>query len=126
MSFKTTGFAILTAALAAGGGYAVWKYSGHDCCHSSGTSGEPAPTAATAPTTGDAALIAAQGYCPVMPDTKLGEMGDPFKVMVTGRDGVEQPVFVCCKGCRRKALADPDKTLAKVSELKAAGGASAK
>jgi hypothetical protein len=31
----------------------------------------------------------------------------------------DQPVFLCCKGCRRKALADPDKTLAKVAELKA-------
>ena len=30
-----------------------------------------------------------------------------------------QPVFVCCKGCKRKAEADPDKTLAKAGELKA-------
>lgn len=41
-------------------------------------------------------------------------MGTPVKVMVK-----EQPVFLCCKGCRRKALADPDRTLAKVDELKA-------
>jgi hypothetical protein len=28
-------------------------------------------------------------------------------------------VFLCCKGCEKKALADPDRTLAKVKELKA-------
>ena len=27
-------------------------------------------------------------------------------------------LFVCCKGCSKKALADPDATLAKVAELK--------
>jgi hypothetical protein len=30
----------------------------------------------------------------------------------------DQPVFLCCKGCQKKALADPDKTLAKVKELR--------
>ena len=35
------------------------------------------------------------------------------------KDGKETTVFVCCKGCQKKALADPDKTLAKVEELKA-------
>ena len=30
-----------------------------------------------------------------------------------------QPVFICCKSCQKKALADADKTLAKVKELKA-------
>jgi hypothetical protein len=55
-----------------------------------------------------------------MPDTRLGEMGEPIRLTVKGKDGTEGPVFVCCKGCKRKALADPDKTLAKVAELKAA------
>jgi hypothetical protein len=41
-------------------------------------------------------------------------MGVPVKVMVKG-----QPVFLCCKTCRKQALADPDKTLARVDELKA-------
>lgn len=119
MSLKITGFAILAAALAAGGGYAVWKYSGHDCCRAPDRSAEPkASTAGAVPD--DATLIASQGYCPVMTDTKLGEMGDPIKVMVTGKDGVEQPVFVCCKGCKRKVLADPDRMLATVAGLKAA------
>jgi hypothetical protein len=55
----------------------------------------------------------AQRYCPVMSDNRLGSMGKPFKVMVK-----DQPVFLCCKGCRKKALADPDKTLARIEELK--------
>ncbi|MCL6507397.1 MAG: hypothetical protein K6T59_10240 [Bryobacteraceae bacterium] len=62
----------------------------------------------------DQRLVEAQEFCPVMPDNRLGVMGPPLKVMVK-----DQPVFLCCKGCRRKALADPDRTLAKVEELKA-------
>lgn len=62
----------------------------------------------------DRVTAEAQGYCPVMTDNKLGTMGAPIKVMVK-----DQPVFLCCAGCRRKALADPDKTLAVVKELKA-------
>ena len=41
------------------------------------------------------------------------KVGTPVKVMVK-----DQPVFLCCKSCRKKALADPDKTLAKVKQLK--------
>lgn len=62
----------------------------------------------------DQRLVAAQEFCAVMPAKRLGVMGLPLKVMVK-----DQPVFLCCKGCRRKALADPDKTLAMVEELKA-------
>ena len=54
-----------------------------------------------------------------MPETKLGEMGPPVKVLVTGRDGREEAVFVCCKGCKRTAVREPEKTLAKVADLKA-------
>ena len=68
----------------------------------------------------DRRLVEAQDFCVVMPDKRLGVMGTPIKVMVK-----DQPVFLCCKGCRRKALADPDKTLAKVEELKAKVKASA-
>ncbi len=118
MSTKGWVAAVVLVALA-GGGYAAWKYSGHDCCRTADRGAEPkAPTAGAVPD--DATLIASQGYCPVMTDTKLGEMGDPIKVMVTGKDGVEHAVFVCCKGCKRKALADPGKTLAAVAELRAA------
>lgn len=62
----------------------------------------------------DRHLLEAQEFCPIMPDNRLGVMGTPIKVVVK-----DQPVFLCCKGCRRKALADPEKTLAKVEELKA-------
>jgi hypothetical protein len=62
----------------------------------------------------DRRLVEAQEFCPMMPDNRLGVMGAPIKVMVK-----DQPVFVCCKGCIRKAQKDPDKTLAKVGELKA-------
>jgi Cu(I)/Ag(I) efflux system membrane fusion protein len=62
----------------------------------------------------DRAVAEAQKYCP-QTDTRLGDpdMGVPVKVIVDG-----QPVFLCCKGCRNGALADPKRTLAKVEELK--------
>ena len=62
----------------------------------------------------DRVLVAAQEWCAVSTDEQLGAMGPPVKLDVKG-----QAVFVCCKGCQRKALADPDATLAKVAELKA-------
>lgn len=58
----------------------------------------------------DAAV--AQGFCPVMTESALGSMGPPVKVDVNG-----QAVFVCCKGCGKKAQANPDKTLATVAAL---------
>jgi uncharacterized lipoprotein len=62
----------------------------------------------------DRKLAEDQKYCAVEDENRLGSMGKPYKVMVN-----EQPVFLCCKGCRKKALADPDRTLARVQELKA-------
>jgi hypothetical protein len=62
----------------------------------------------------DRRLVDAQDFCAVMEDSRLGAMGEPLKVMIKGK-----PVFLCCKGCEKKALANPDKTLAKVEELKA-------
>ena len=61
----------------------------------------------------DQTLVAAQEFCAIS-DERLGEMGPPVKLVIKG-----QPVFLCCGGCKKKALADPDKTLAKVEELKA-------
>jgi hypothetical protein len=68
----------------------------------------------------DRKLAEAQKWCAVDDDNPLGEMGVPFKLMVKG-----EPVFLCCGGCKKNALADPDKTLAKVAALKSkvAGGA---
>jgi hypothetical protein len=62
----------------------------------------------------DRALVEAQEWCAVSTDERLGAMGPPLKLDIQG-----QPVFVCCKGCKRKAEADPDKTLATVASLKA-------
>ena len=62
----------------------------------------------------DRALVEAQEWCVISTDERLGSMGTPLKLDIKG-----QPVFVCCKGCRKKAEADPDKTLAKAEELKA-------
>lgn len=62
----------------------------------------------------DRALVDAQEWCVIQSDERLGSMGPPTKLDIKG-----QPVFVCCKGCKKNAEADPDKTLAKVEELKA-------
>ena len=62
----------------------------------------------------DRQLAEAQEWCAVQNKNPLGSMGKPPKVMVNG-----QPVFLCCDSCETKALADPEKTLAKVEELKA-------
>lgn len=64
----------------------------------------------------DQKLAEAQKYCAVESENRLGGMGLPVKVMVN-----DEPVFLCCKGCRKRALADQQKTLAKVKELKAKG-----
>jgi hypothetical protein len=62
----------------------------------------------------DQSLVAAQEFCAISTDERLGAMGPPVKLVIKG-----QPVFLCCGGCEKKALANPDKTLAKVEELKA-------
>ena len=64
----------------------------------------------------DRKVAAEQRYCPVEDKSRLGSMGVPVKVIVS-----DKPVFLCCKVCQKKALADPNKTLAKVKELKAKG-----
>ena len=62
----------------------------------------------------DRALVEAQEWCVVSSDERLGSMGAPMKLDISG-----QAVFICCKGCERKAKADPEKTLKKLEELKA-------
>jgi multidrug efflux pump subunit AcrA (membrane-fusion protein) len=61
----------------------------------------------------DRSIVKAQGFCPVLTDNRLGSMGKPVKVLVKG-----QLVFLCCKICVNKALADPARTLANVEEVK--------
>ena len=80
-------------------------------------SGNPAPAVAAddkgpAPDAKltDKELIAKQKTCPVT-DEPLGSMGKPVKVVVKGRR-----VFLCCAGCKKKLLANPDKYLKKLDE----------
>jgi len=61
----------------------------------------------------DRKLAEAQKYCAIEDENRLGAMGPPVKILVK-----DQPVFLCCKGCTKQAQKDPDKTLAKVAELK--------
>ena len=62
--------------------------------------------------TTDAAKIKAKPdllkTCPVSGD-KLGEMGDPFKFVYKG-----QEVKLCCSGCKKDFLKDPEKYIAKI------------
>jgi uncharacterized protein (TIGR03000 family) len=62
----------------------------------------------------DRKLAEAQGFCAVQGTNPLGSMGKPVKLVLK-----DQPVFLCCPGCKEKAERDPDKTLARVKELKA-------
>ncbi len=47
---------------------------------------------------------------PCSTHSRLGAMGPPVKLSIGG-----QTVFVCCDGCREKALADPQETLQKLA-----------
>jgi hypothetical protein len=67
----------------------------------------------------DRTLAEAQRFCAVETQNRLGAMGTPVKVMVK-----DQPVFLCCKGCKETALEEPEKTLAKVQQLKKTSEAS--
>lgn len=69
----------------------------------------------------DRRLAEQQKYCAVETDNELGSMGVPVKVVLKG-----QPVFLCCKGCRKTAEAEPDRTLAMAKTLREAGAAKAK
>ncbi len=67
----------------------------------------------------DRELAESQRFCPVLPTSRLGVMGVPVKLELNG-----QPVFVCCSGCKEKALADPAATVAKVESLRREAAAS--
>jgi Cu(I)/Ag(I) efflux system membrane fusion protein len=64
----------------------------------------------------DRALVAAQKFCPILPDSRLGTMGVPVKLDVRG-----EPVFVCCSACKAGAFENPEQTLTQVHKLKQAG-----
>jgi Cu(I)/Ag(I) efflux system membrane fusion protein len=56
-------------------------------------------------------LADAQKYCPISGEL-LGDMGTPIAVQLNG-----QAVFLCCRGCKDDALADPVQTIAKLRQL---------
>ncbi len=62
----------------------------------------------------DRPLADSQKYCAVVTSSLLGSMGTPLKVEVNG-----QAVFLCCKGCKAKALRNAEETLATVAKLRA-------
>jgi uncharacterized protein (TIGR03000 family) len=64
----------------------------------------------------DQKFAAAQKVCP-MTGTPLGVLGVPEKITLKG-----QPVFLCCEDCIQMAKAEPDKTLARLKELKEKAG----
>lgn len=58
----------------------------------------------------DRASAIKQHVCPVTGDM-LGTMGKPIKVTVK-----DQEVWLCCNGCKKDMLSDPDKYLAKIKK----------
>lgn len=62
----------------------------------------------------DRVLAEQQGECVVLPDSLLGSMGTPRKLVIEG-----QPVFICCAACEAAAKDKPAETLQKVEQLKA-------
>ena len=62
----------------------------------------------------DRTLAESQKYCAIANGNPLGTMGTPLKIEVNG-----EPVFLCCAGCKTKALSNPEETLASVAKLKA-------
>lgn len=68
----------------------------------------------------DRSVAESQKFCAVMETNLLGSMGTPLKLVVNG-----EPVFVCCAGCKSKAMKNPEETLARVAKLKADNAATA-
>jgi len=61
----------------------------------------------------DRNLAEAQRFCTVLPTNRLGSMGAPVKLMVSG-----EAVFICCNGCKENALKNPADALAKAKKLR--------
>jgi hypothetical protein len=115
MSWKLSTLAIVVLAatgigLATGSLIRPAKAAGPCCQTASAASDDAGPLAAAKRTDKD--LIEKQKTCPVT-DQPLGAMGKPVKMVVKGRT-----VFLCCAGCKKKLLADPDKYLKKLDEKK--------
>jgi hypothetical protein len=115
MSWKLSTLAIallsfIASSLAASGQNAPWKDAGPENPAPVVASDDASPLAAAKQT--DKELIEKQKICPVT-DQPLGSMGKPVKVVVKKRT-----VFLCCAGCKKTLLANPDKYLKKLDEQK--------
>lgn len=92
--------------------------------HGGGAMRSPdAAPAAPTPTAGleslspeDRGLAEKRRVCPISGNA-LGSMGEPYKMVVKG-----ETIFLCCPACEKDVLADPEKALKKVAELRAASG----
>ena len=105
----------LIAAAVGGLAFSLVGCTGAPSAPSAGSNVDPKQAATLAKLSDEDRVSATtQGYCAVMASEPLGSMGAPFKLSIK-----DQTIWVCCKGCEKKALANPDQTLAKVMELKA-------
>jgi hypothetical protein len=67
----------------------------------------------------DRKLAEAQRFCAVEgEESRLGSMDVPIKLMIK-----DKPVFICCGGCKKQALAEADKTLAQAEAFRAKSAA---
>jgi hypothetical protein len=62
---------------------------------------------------GDRELAERQYFCPILKTSRIGSMGPPVKLMLAG-----ETVFLCCAGCKSKAMSEPEKTATRVKELR--------
>lgn len=113
MSWKLNTLAIALvgmfgSSLAAGEKNAPWQNANPQHHAPAIAAGNTSPGVAAKQT--DKELIEKQKTCPVT-DQPLGSMGKPVKVVVKNRT-----VFLCCAGCKKKLLANPDKYLKKLDE----------
>jgi hypothetical protein len=103
-------FGFVGSSLATGGQDAPWQSAGARSNTPVIASDDASPLAAAKHS--DKELIEQQKTCPVT-GQPLGAMGKPVKMVVKGHT-----VFLCCTGCKKKLLADPDKYLKKLEERK--------
>jgi membrane fusion protein, copper/silver efflux system len=66
----------------------------------------------------DRELVAQQRFCAISDKSRLGSMGPPIKVVLSG-----EPVFLCCEGCEPAAKDDPQGTIARAKQLREASQA---
>jgi hypothetical protein len=62
----------------------------------------------------DRKLAEQQRTCPILAGSRLGSMGQPVKLLLSG-----ETVFLCCRGCEPSAKANPQATAAKAKQLRA-------